>query len=85
VEVACYAGSRYPQRPQRLTWRGSEHEVLAVEMGVAGAAPPLLPGATRGRPAAHALLLRAQRPLDGGGGASTLNTHRVPSGPGAGR
>ena len=31
VEVACYAGSRYPQRPQRLTWRGGEHEVLAVE------------------------------------------------------
>jgi len=31
VEVACYAGSRYPQRPQRLTWRGREHEVLAVE------------------------------------------------------
>jgi hypothetical protein len=31
VEVACYAGSRYPQRPQRVTWRGSEHEVLAVE------------------------------------------------------
>ena len=31
VEVACYAGSRYPQRPQRVTWRGAEHEVLAVE------------------------------------------------------
>jgi hypothetical protein len=31
VEVACYAGSRYPQRPVRLTWRGGEHEVLAVE------------------------------------------------------
>jgi hypothetical protein len=31
VEVACYAGSRYPQRPQRVTWRGGEHEVLAVE------------------------------------------------------
>jgi hypothetical protein len=31
VEVACYAGSRYPERPQRVTWRGAEHEVLAVE------------------------------------------------------
>lgn len=31
VKVACYAGSRYPQRPQRVTWRGAEHEVLAVE------------------------------------------------------
>ena len=31
VEVACYAGSRYPQRPQRVTWRSGEHEVLAVE------------------------------------------------------
>ena len=31
VEVACYAGSRYPQRPLRVTWRGSEHDVLAVE------------------------------------------------------
>ena len=31
VEVACYAGSRYPQRPLRVTWRGGEHEVLAVE------------------------------------------------------
>jgi hypothetical protein len=31
VEVACYAGSRYPERPQRVTWRGREHEVLAVE------------------------------------------------------
>jgi hypothetical protein len=31
VEVACYAGSRYPQRPQRVTWRGAEHEVVALE------------------------------------------------------
>jgi len=31
VDVACYAGSRYPQRPLRVTWRGGEHEVLAVE------------------------------------------------------
>lgn len=31
VEVACYAGSRYPQRPLRVTWRDAEHEVLAVE------------------------------------------------------
>lgn len=31
VEVACYAGSRYPQRPQRVTWRGADHDVLAVE------------------------------------------------------
>ncbi len=31
VEVACYAGSRYPQRPLRVTWRGAEREVLAVE------------------------------------------------------
>ncbi len=31
VDVACYAGSRYPQRPQRVTWRGAEHEILAVE------------------------------------------------------
>lgn len=31
VEVACYAGSRYPQRPLRVTWRGAERDVLAVE------------------------------------------------------
>jgi hypothetical protein len=31
VDVACYAGSRYPQRPQRVTWRGAERDVLAVE------------------------------------------------------
>ncbi|MGQ9572401.1 MAG: hypothetical protein ACUVV3_04350 [Dehalococcoidia bacterium] len=31
VEVACYAGSRYPQRPLRVTWRGADHDVLAVE------------------------------------------------------
>ncbi len=31
VDVACYAGSRYPQRPLRVTWRGAEREVLAVE------------------------------------------------------
>jgi len=31
VDVACYAGSRYPQRPQRVTWRGDEHKVLAVK------------------------------------------------------
>ena len=31
VEVACYAGSRYPERPQRVTWRDADHEVLAVE------------------------------------------------------
>jgi hypothetical protein len=31
VDVACYAGSRYPQRPLRVTWRGAERDVLAVE------------------------------------------------------
>jgi hypothetical protein len=31
VDVASYAGSRYPQRPQRVTWRGAERDVLAVE------------------------------------------------------
>jgi len=31
VEVACYAGGRYPERPQRVTWRGEEHEVVSVE------------------------------------------------------
>ena len=31
VDVACYAGSRYAQRPLRVTWRGAERDVLAVE------------------------------------------------------
>ena len=31
VDVACYAGSHYPQRPLRVTWRGAERDVLAVE------------------------------------------------------
>jgi hypothetical protein len=31
VDVACYASSRYPQRPLRVTWRGAERDVLAVE------------------------------------------------------
>jgi len=31
VEVACYAGARYPERPQRVTWRGAQRDVLAVE------------------------------------------------------
>ena len=31
MEVACYAGARYPERPQRVTWRGAQRDVLAVE------------------------------------------------------
>lgn len=34
VAVACYAGHRYPQRPQRVLWRGppqAEHDVATVE------------------------------------------------------
>ena len=31
VEVECYAGRRYPERPLRVTWRGTRYEVLAVE------------------------------------------------------
>jgi hypothetical protein len=31
VDVECYAGTRYPERPQRVTWHGARHEVLTVE------------------------------------------------------
>jgi hypothetical protein len=31
VEVECFASTRYPERPQRVTWRGTQHEVLDVE------------------------------------------------------
>ena len=36
----------------------------------------LLPGAPRGRPAAHALVLRARQAVDGGGGGSALTIRR---------
>jgi len=31
VEVACYAGARYPERPLRVTWRRVQRLVLKVE------------------------------------------------------
>ncbi|MDP2948416.1 MAG: hypothetical protein Q8P22_02620 [Chloroflexota bacterium] len=31
VEVACYAGSRYPERPLRVTWRRVQRLVVEVE------------------------------------------------------
>jgi hypothetical protein len=31
VEVACYAGARYPERPLRVTWRRVQRLVVEVE------------------------------------------------------
>lgn len=31
LEVDCYAGAGYPERPRAFTWHGERHEVKEVE------------------------------------------------------
>ena len=48
LEVNCYSGHTYAQRPLSFRWRGTEYQVEEIEKRVAGAGGEVLPGALWG-------------------------------------